>query len=214
MSVVSLKRSATATQCLRPAAMNASSARRRSATLWRTAQAAISARLDRPSLARMFDTCTAAVLGEMNSRSASWPLVSPSATSAATSRSRAVSSPSAAADAPCRRRASASARSRARRASGRGRRRSPGAPPPARRRGRRRRAALRRAPCAASRSPAWPGTDRARPAPRQRRRGRGVVALGERQQALDVGADGGDRRMLGAASRRASGAESPARCQA
>ena len=30
---------------------------------WRTAQAAISARLDRPSLARMFDTCTAAVFG-------------------------------------------------------------------------------------------------------------------------------------------------------
>ena len=49
-------------------------------SLWRTAQAAISARVERPSLARMFDTCTAAVFGEMNSRSASWPLVSPSAT--------------------------------------------------------------------------------------------------------------------------------------
>ena len=35
----------------------------------------------------MLDTCTAAVFGEMNSRSASWPFVSPSASRAATSRS-------------------------------------------------------------------------------------------------------------------------------
>src|SRR6266511_702740 len=58
-----------------------------------TAQAAISARELIPSFPRMLETCTEAVLVEMNRRLATSPLLRPSATSWATSRSLGVSGP-------------------------------------------------------------------------------------------------------------------------
>ncbi len=61
------------------------------------AQAAICAREENPSLARMFATCRAAVAGLMTSSSAMALLLLPPATSAATSRSRGVSVPGSAA---------------------------------------------------------------------------------------------------------------------
>jgi hypothetical protein len=56
----------------------------------RWATAAASTRVWVPSLPRMLDTCTVAVLGLMKSASAIWRLVRPAATSASTSRSRGV----------------------------------------------------------------------------------------------------------------------------
>src|SRR6266508_3913242 len=56
----------------------------------RWAMVAASTRLRTPSLPRMLETCTVAVLGLMNSVSAIWALVCPIATSASTSCSRAV----------------------------------------------------------------------------------------------------------------------------
>ena len=52
---------------------------------------AASTRLRTPSLVRMLETCTVAVLGLMNRVSAIWALVRPIATRASTSCSRAVS---------------------------------------------------------------------------------------------------------------------------
>src|SRR5689334_3513043 len=57
----------------------------------RYATAAASPRLVTPSLARMLDTCTLAVLAEMNSSAAISRLLRPAATSRSTSNSRAVS---------------------------------------------------------------------------------------------------------------------------
>src|SRR3954452_1170587 len=57
----------------------------------RWATAAASTRPLTPSLARMFDTCTLAVFGLMNSALAIWPLDRPAATRSSTSRSRSVS---------------------------------------------------------------------------------------------------------------------------
>ena len=56
----------------------------------RWAIAAASTRPATPSLARMLETCTAAVLGLMNSASAIWRLLRPAATNANTSTSRGV----------------------------------------------------------------------------------------------------------------------------
>ena len=66
------------------------------------------------SLARMFETWTDAVFGEMNNRAPSSPFVSPSASSATTSRSRGVSSagPSSASPPPRRRSSAASSSTR------------------------------------------------------------------------------------------------------
>ena len=69
----------------------------RAACSERAAHAATSALDAMPSLARMLETCTDAVLVEMKSLCAICPLVSPSAISAATSCSRAVRDPSPAA---------------------------------------------------------------------------------------------------------------------
>ena len=130
----------------------------------------------------MLDTWTAAV-SEMNKRSASCPLVSPPATSAATSRrgERAVGAPT-----PCSRRASASALSLRTPGQRRNRPRSRAGSRAAHHLGRRWRAAPRRGQSAVSRRSVSPGTGRRGEHLLQRRRGGFVVTLGERQQTFQV----------------------------